>query len=102
MLNVFAEYQLSVKIKIFSFSFRFHSQYSFIDNKMSPIYFLKVEFEDVGNSLDASSSDLTVIKVNGSRFFFTNKKKHKMHYIRLYVETVCVQWEHSYFAKNRN
>lgn len=75
MLDVSAEYQLSVEIKVFSFSFRFHSQYSFIDNKMSPVYVLKVEFEDVGNSLDASSSDLTVIKVNGSQFFFTNKKK---------------------------
>lgn len=55
---------------------------------MSPIYFLKVEFEDVGNSLDASSSDLTVIKVNGSQFFFTNKKKHKMHCIRLLKQVV--------------
>ncbi|NXM14506.1 SAFB1 factor, partial [Ploceus nigricollis] len=45
--------------------FEFYSQYSFIDNKISPVYFLKVEFEDVGNSLDASSSDLTIIKVNG-------------------------------------
>ncbi|NXH77058.1 SAFB1 factor, partial [Hydrobates tethys] len=59
--------------KIFNFSFRFHSQYhSFIDNKMSSVYFLKVEVEDVGNSLDASSSDLTVIKVSGNQFFFTN------------------------------
>ena len=41
---------------------------------MSSVYFLKVEVEDVGNSLDASSSDLTIIKVNGNQFFFTNKK----------------------------
>lgn len=61
--------------KMFNFSFRFHSQcHSFIDNTMSFIYFLKVEVEDVGNSLDASSSDLNVIKVNGNQFFFTNKK----------------------------
>ncbi|NWZ52834.1 SAFB1 factor, partial [Haliaeetus albicilla] len=49
--------------KIFDFSFRFHSQYhSFVDNKTSSVYFLKVEVEDVGNSLEASSSDLTIIK----------------------------------------
>lgn len=61
--------------KIFDFSFRFHSQYhSFVDNKTSSVYFLKVEVEDVGNSLDASSSDLTIIKVNGNQLFFTNKK----------------------------
>lgn len=68
---------------------------------MSPVYFLKVEFEDVGNSLDASSSDLTIIKVNGSQFFFTNKAC-KICYIILYVEAVCVQWVHSYSAKNKN
>lgn len=66
-----------MQIQIFSFSLRLHSQDFFVDNKMSPIYFLKVEFEDVGNSLDASSSDLTVIKVNGSQFLFTNKKSIK-------------------------
>jgi len=61
--------------KIFDFLFRFCSQYhSFIDNKMSSVYFLKVEVEDVGNSLGDSSSDLTVIKVNGNQYFFTNKK----------------------------
>lgn len=45
-----------------------------IDDNVSSFYFLKVEVEDVGNSLDASSSDLTIIKVGGNQFYFTNKK----------------------------
>lgn len=72
---------------------------------MSSIYFLKVEVEDAGNSLDASSSHLTIIKVNGNQFFFTKKKALDVPY-KLYTETVCVQVVHSgwcsYSAKNRN
>lgn len=45
-----------------------------LDDKASSFYFLKVQVEDVGNSLDASSSDLTIVKVGHNPFFFTNKK----------------------------
>lgn len=48
-----------------------------IDDKASSFYFLKVQVEDVGNSLDASSSDLTIIKVGGNPFFLQTKRHNK-------------------------